>query len=156
MAQVEVHLSTTNTSSQVNLENAVVEIVNVYNTGDVKLGDREVIPTGSLSSYTLATVSGAGNENMRLSAIVPQQLTYTAAQASTNVRFRITLANGDVYYADVAPIKKTGTAVLVAPNGKWESGVHYVYHPKHSKTEITVSATLDDWSTVKAEEDVWF
>ncbi|UKK48724.1 fimbrillin family protein [Prevotella sp. E9-3] len=156
MAQVEVHLSTTNTSSQVNLENAVVEIVNVYNTGDVKLGDREVIPTGSLSSYTLATVSGAGNENMRLSAIVPQQLTYTAAQASTNVRFRITLANGDVYYADVAPIKKTGTAVLVAPNGKWESGVHYVYHLKLSKTEITVSATLDDWSTVKAEEDVWF
>ena len=155
MSQVEVNLSTTDVSAlndHVNLTGAVVEIINVYNTGDVKLGDRGVIPTGSTGSYTLNTVDGVGNENKRLSAIVPQSL--------TNVRFKITIHNADsttdIYYADVAPIKKINSSELVAPNGAWESGYHYVYNLKLSKTEVKVTATLANWTTVNADEDVWF
>ena len=171
MSQVEVNLSTTNGSDAVNLSGAVVEIVNVYTTGDVKLGDRSVVPTGSTSSYTLNTVTGSGNENKRWSAIVPQELTYSTPQAATNVRFRITITNAnnstDVYYADVAPIQKPGGTLLnpdyvathvTSPSEKWywESGYHYIYNLLLSKTELKVTATLAEWTTVTASENVWF
>lgn len=164
MSQVEVNLTTTdNPNDQVRLDGAKVELVNVYNSGDVKLGDRGVIPTGATTTpYTLDPA--AGNANKRLSAIVPQTLTYTAAQASGNVKFRITTYNDaedptniDVYEADINPILQAGsTTVKVAPNGKWESGVHYVYNLKLSKTEVKVTATLANWTTVNATQDIWF
>ena len=127
---------------------------NLRFAGDVKLGDRSVVPTGSTGSYTLNTVSGEGNANKRRSAIVPQTLTYSTPQASTNVRFRITITNADtttdVYYADVEPILKSDNSGKVAPNGAWESGYHYVYNLKLSKTEVKVTATLANWTTVNA------
>ena len=165
MSQVEVNLTTTDTpNDQVRLDGAKVELVNVYSSGDVKLGDRGVIPTGTTTTpYTLNTVAGDGNENKRLSAIVPQTLTYTTAQADGNVKFRITiyndagdLTNIDVYEADIKPILNSGKTAEVAPNGKWESGVHYVYNLKISKTEVKVTATLANWTTVNASQDIWF
>jgi hypothetical protein len=160
MSQVEVNLTTTTGDDQVRLTNAVVEIINVNKTGDVKLGDRGVIPTGSTTSYTLDPVTGDGNENKRLSAVVPQPLTFTTALASGNVQFRITITNEDtskdIYYADIYPILESGKSSRVAPNGKWESGVHYVYNLKLSKTEIKVTASLANWTTVTASQDIWF
>ena len=160
MSQVEVNLTTTTGDDQVRLTNAVVEIINVNKTGDVKLGDRGVIPTGSTTSYTLDPVTGDGNENKRLSAVVPQPLTFTTALASGNVQFRITITNEDtsqdIYYADIYPILESGGSSRVAPNGRWESGVHYVYNLKLSKTEIKVTASLANWTTVTASQDIWF
>ncbi len=169
MSQVEVNLSTTDGTlhDDVNLSGAVVEIVNVYNTGEARLGSREVVTTEEKSSYTLNTVAGEGNANKRLSAIVPQELTYTDKLASGNVMFKITITNTngteattddttDVYYADVNPILESGKSTKVAPNGKWESGYHYVYNLKLSKTEVKVTATLANWTTVNADQDVWF
>ena len=71
------------------------------------------------------------------------------------MKFKITLTNGDVYYADVQPIKKEGSSDLVAPTA-WESGKHYVYTLHLTKTAVSVTATLTDWTTVNASEDVWF
>ena len=165
MSQVEVNLTTTDTpNDQVRLDGAKVELVNVYSSGDVKLGDRGVIPTGTTTTpYTLNTVDGDGNDNKRLSAIVPQILTYTTAQADGNVKFRITIYNDagdptniDVYEADIKPILNSGKTAELAPNGKWESGVHYVYNLKISKTEVKVTATLANWTTVNATQDIWF
>ena len=160
MSQVEVNLTTTTGDDQVRLTDAVVEIINVNKTGDVKLGDRGVIPTGSTTSYTLDPVTGDGNENKRLSAVVPQPLTFTTALASGNVQFRITITNEDtlqdIYYADIYPILESGESSRVAPNGRWESGVHYVYNLKLSKTEIKVTASLANWTTVTASQDIWF
>ena len=159
MSQVEVNLSTSDGSDQVRLTGAVVEIVNVYNTGDVKLGDRGVIQTGSIGSYTLDPV---GDSNKRWSAIVPQSFTYDANHplADGNTKFRITITNSDsttdIYYADIYPILESGKSTRVAPNGKWESGVHYVYNLKLSKTEIKVTASLANWTTVTASQDIWF
>lgn len=160
MSQVEVNLSTVEGIGAVPLTNAVVDIINVYSYADVKLGDREVVPTGSTGAYTLNTVDGVGNENKRWSAIVPQILTWTSAQAAGNVQFRITITNSDsttdVYYADIKPILQSGSSALVAPNGKWESGVHYVYNLVLSKTKVNVTASLDNWTTANANQDVWF
>ena len=93
MSQVEVNLSTTTGDDKVKLEGAVVKIVKIYNTGDVKLGDREVIPTGSIDSYELNTVTGEGNANKRWSAIVPQSFTYDENHplADGNTKFRISI-----------------------------------------------------------------
>ena len=165
MSQVEVNLTTTSDEASVNLAGAVVVITNIYSKGYVKLGDREVKTDGTTGNYTMTIakddhattdVDESQDANKRHSAIVPQTLTYTTAQASTNVQFRITLANGDVYYADVAPIKKKDSSDLVAPNGAWESGYHYIYELNISKTAIKVNATLADWTTVEASQEIWF
>ncbi len=161
MSQVEVNLSTSAGSDAVTLTNAVVEVENIYSEGDVTLGSREVLTTNYYTgSYTLDKVSSDASHC--LSAIVPQTLTYGDAMASTNVRFKITITNTgtptttDVYYCDVAPIKKEGESTLVAPNGAWESGVHYIYNLYLTKTQIKVTATLANWTTVTANPDVWF
>lgn len=160
MSQVEVNLSTSDGSDQVNLTNAKVEIVNVNNTGDVTLGNREVIPTGDKGAYTINYVSGSNYH----SAIVPQTLTYTSTLHTNNVMFRITIykdgnpSNGvdDIYYADINPILKQSSSDKVAPNGAWESGVHYVYNLRLTKTGVKVTATLTDWTTVNADHTIWF
>ena len=160
MSQVEVNLSTTTGDDKVKLEGAVVEIVKVYNTGDVKLGDREVITTGDKGAYTLNYVSG----NNYHSAIVPQSFTYDENHplADGNTKFRISIMNeagtavDDIYYADIYPILESGKSTRVAPNGAWESGVHYVYNLRLTKTGVKVTATLANWTTVNADHTVWF
>ena len=160
MSQVEVVLSTSaeGTHNHVDLSNVVVELVNVYNTGHILLKDRSAEVTGDAGNFPLPQVSTT--DHKYLGVIVPQELTYTMTGASTNVRIKITVTNSDstkdIYYADVNPILKKGTTDLIAPNGKWESGMHYVYNLKVTKTEIKASASLVNWDKVEAEEDVWF
>lgn len=163
MSQVEVELKTVDSpdAAKVNIgKNTVVELMNVYKSGEVKLSDGTVTGTGNKDTYTLDQVSGDGNELKRHSAIVPQELTFTEKGADTNLRFKITVTNTDntkdIYYADVNPIKEKNKETLVAPNGKWESGVHYKYTLTLSKTAINVTATLTDWVKVEASDEVWF
>ena len=160
MSQVEVVLSTSAPGAydHVDLSNVEVQLVNVYNSGNILLKDRSAVVTGDAGDYKLTEVNLT--DHKYLGVIVPQALTYTTAGASTNVRIKITVTNSDstkdIYYADVNPILKKGTANLIAPNGKWESGTHYVYNLKVTKTEIKVTASLTDWNVVEATEDVWF
>lgn len=159
MSQVEVVLSTVDAgSNQVDLNNVKVELVNVHNTGHILLKDRSAVVTGTAADFELPQVENGSHQY--LGVIVPQALTYTTAGAATNLRFRITVTNSDstkdIYYADVAPILETGKSTKIAPNGKWESGQHYVYNLKLSKTQVQVSATLTNWNTVTANENVCF
>ena len=162
MSQVEVVLSTSaeGAHDHVDLSNVEVQLVNVYNSGNILLKDRSAVVTGEKGYYTLTNVNTT--DHKYLGVIVPQALTYTTAGASTNVRIKIIVTNNDsnntkdIYYADVNPILKKGTSDLIAPNGKWESGTHYVYNLKVTKTEIKATASLTDWNTVEAEEEVWF
>ena len=171
MSQVEVNLTTTSTESSVDLNGATVAITNVYSKGDVKLGDRGVIQTSNIGNYTLDPVAvvvddpateeideNTVSKRKRHSAIVPQMLTFSTARASTNVQFKITLGNGDVYYADIQPIpvQEAGSSIPAAPVTAWESGKHYVYTLNISKTQIKATATLANWTTVEASEEVWF
>lgn len=162
MSQVEVELKTVSGDAAVNIdENTKVELVNVADNGTVNLSDCAITATMTPGSYPLDNVEGDENKLKRHSAIVPQTLSFTEAGASTNLRFKITVTNTDgttdIYYADVQPIKKSGsTTELVAPKGKWESGVHYKYTLTLSKTAINVTATLTDWVEVTANDEVWF
>ena len=150
MSQVEVNLRTTDDEDRVNLTGAKVEITPIYTHGEVKLGDREIFLTETPESYVLDVDDN--DENKRLNAVVPQDL--------NGVQFRITVFNDnsteDHYYADLAPIKDSVSGELIAPKGKWESGVHYIYNLKLSKTKVQVSGALAEWKTVEANEDVWF
>lgn len=146
MSKVEVNLSTSGESdpNKVILTNAKVELINIKNTGEVKLGDMGVIPTGDTGNYELHPVSESPNS--RLDAIVPQTFSST--------KFKITIyKNGvigdgidDIYYADISDFTPEG----------WISGNHYVYNLTVTKTEVQVSATLTDWSTVEANHSIWF
>ncbi len=160
MSQVEVLLTSSaeGAHDHVDLSNVKVELVNVYNTGHILLKDRSAVVTGTAADFTLPQIDDT--KHQYLGVIVPQALPYTTAGAATNLRFRITVTNSDstkdIYYADVEPILKKGTTEKVAPKGKWESGIHYVYNLKVTKTEIKSTASLTDWQTEDAEEEVWF
>jgi hypothetical protein len=161
MSRVEVILYSSDPSDDnyVDLSNIEVELTNVYDAGNILLKDRSAEVTGDAGNYTLSVSDAAIHEYKDI--IVPQALTFTSAGAAGNVRFKITVTNKDntkdIYYADVAPIKVRATGSLTsAPVSAWESGVHYVYNLKITKTEIKTTATLTDWTTVEAREDVWF
>lgn len=144
MSQVEVNLSTTETTNQVNLTNAKVELVNVYDHGNVKLGDRTIDFTDyPRRDYTLHATS---TSTQRLDAVIPQTFSST--------KFKITIyKNGDpaqgvddIYYADISDFTTDG----------WTAGNHYVYNLTVTKTEVRVSATLTDWTTVTSSQNIWF
>lgn len=170
MSQVEVRLKTS--SDMVNLEGAEVEIVNGYTDGYAKIGNREVVVTGTTTeNYKLDELaSGAADRgenptipaaNIRHSAIVPQSLTNT----SGDLQFKITVYNSgkaehpddvDVYTATIGGIqvKESGDTKSI---DKWEKGKHYIYTLDIRKTDIKVTATITDWTGVEAnEEKVWF
>ena len=162
MSQVEVELTSNpdqTATDYVDLTNSKVYLVNVGNDGAIKLSDRFAICTdGGKQSFLLPKTSG---NNFR-GIIIPQTLVNDDTQKSNKVRIKIEVYNKDnasvledVYYADVAPIQKSDKS-LVAPNGKWEAGVHYKYTLKLTKTKINATATLTDWQHVDASTDVWF
>lgn len=181
MSKVKVNLTTSKEGDQdypatVNLNYAKVEIVNVHKTGDVKLGDREVIPTGvksaipnpaddTFGSYILDnyTYNVETKTATYSSAIVPQTFTYTDPLASGNTKLRITIYNNgdtnsidDIYEADLKPILvQEGTSAAAAVDG-WESGKHYVYNLRLTKTKVQVTASLTPWTEVTATQDIWF
>lgn len=162
MSQVEVELTSNpdqTATDYVDLTNSKVYLVNVGNDGAIKLSDRSAIFTDDgKQSFLLPKTSG---NNFR-GIIIPQTLVNDDTQKSNKVRIKIEVYNKDnasvledVYYADVAPIQKSDKS-LVAPNGKWEAGVHYKYTLKLTKTKINATATLTDWQQVDASTDVWF
>lgn len=164
MSKVGVNLSTKENSSDpdyVNLTNAKVEIVNVYNNGDVILGNRTVnCGNYSPGRYTLHPTA---TSTQRLDAIVPQTFTYTDPLADGNTKIRITIYKDgntdnidDIYEADLKPILvQEGTAAAAAVNG-WESGKSYVYNLRLTKTKVQVTASLTPWTEVTATQDIWF
>ena len=161
MSRVEVKLTSSEPGAKdyVDLKDCMVELVNAGTDGNVLLSDRSAQVTTDAQTYALHGVSGSKVQYDDI--IVPQTLVNT--DSSNKVRFKITvyvnetLTDYDVYYADVAPIKvKASGASVSAPVDAWESGVHYVYNLKITKTEIKATASLTDWKTVEASEDVWF
>lgn len=146
MSQVEVDLKTTTGDDKVNVAaNTVVEIIGCYNAGNVFLGTREVKQT-TKADYTLATVTGTGNELKRRSAIVPQEV--------ADLKFKVTVTNDngtkDVYYSSIKDILVESNTIT-----KWKSGYHYKYTLTLKKTGISVTATITDWIPANGSDNVW-
>ena len=161
MSQVEVNVTSSDPldDDYVNLTYCEVDLLNVGTAGEIALSDRSAKVTTDGQTYAMSNVSASSVHYH--DAMIPQTL--VNANSSNKVRFRITVykddthTERDIYYADVAPIKVRATGSLTsAPVSAWESGVHYVYNLKITKTEIKTTATLTDWTTVEASEDVWF
>ena len=166
MSQVEVVLSTdVSTSKKVHLDaKTKVEITNCYTKGNIYLGSMKAEGTEPRTNYQLDAGSG---QSHRLSIILPQGLTFSDTEGTKKLQFKVTVYKenattytdsdiDDIYYADIAPIKKQDSEDKVAPEGKWESGKHYVYKLMVLKSGIEVVAKLTDWTTVESSnEDVW-
>lgn len=162
MSQVEVNLTSNSTdaSSKVVLDNATVELVNVGTEGNILLSNRSAEITNE-GTFTLPHTSGYNYHGV----IIPQTLIDNAATDKNKVKFKITLytdatktTKTNVYYADVAPIKvkEKNSSADAAATDAWQSGVHYVYNLNITKTQINATATLTDWKTYEASEEVWF
>ncbi len=159
MSQVEVTLksSAEGSDNYVDLTYAEVDLVNVGTEGHILLSDRSAVVTKYANEEALHSIDSRHYHGI----IVPQLLENTA---KGKVLFRITVYSDatktkkDVYYAEVAPIKVkvAGSTDAAAPTDRWQSGVHYVYDLKITKTEVSATASLTDWQTVEAEENVWF
>ena len=160
MSEIEVNLKSSKEGDDdyVKLESGKVkvELVNAFTAGKLLLSDLSVDPTGERTTDAL---ENKGSLKFQ-SYIIPQALTFTKDDKTEYLQFKISVQNDDgtydYYYASVEPILESGKTTKIAPNGKWESGIHYVYNLKITKTEIKATATLKGWETVTAEQDVWF
>lgn len=144
MSQIEVKLTSEAGDGDVNLdENTVIKISGGYTAGNIKLEDGSAVCTGSTADWIML----GGTSLDRLDAIVPQTL--------GDMKFVITVKNGednyDTYECKIASIKVGGNTITA-----WEPGKKYVYTLEIQKTAIKVTATLTDWVTVTASENVWF
>ena len=156
MSQVEVNLTSKSDDSNaiVDLTNAEVELVSVGTKGNILLSNRSAVVTEE-GSFTLPHTK----DNNYHGVIIPQTL---VNGDSNKVKFKITVyadaqkTKKSVYYADVAPIKVAANGCTAKATNVWEAGVHYVYNLNITKTQINATATLTDWATVAASEDVWF
>lgn len=154
MSQVEIELAhslTEGTEGDVKLdENTTVEIVGGYTDGYIRLGDREAVGQ-TQGSYETTVVAGEANKLKRHDIVLPQDL--------TGMKFKITVNNADgthdYYYATIQdiPVRVEGGAKESIT--KWEPGKHYKYTLKLKKTAMEITATLTDWITVEADEDIW-
>ena len=85
-------------------------------------------------------------------AVMPQVL-------GDDVLFKITVTNADgthdVYHAQVNTIKGAKNGETPALITEWKHGEHYIYTLDVKKSQIFVSATITDWTTVDASDDVW-
>ena len=154
MSQVEIELAHSleeGTEGDVKLdENTKVEIVGGYTDGYIRLGDREAVGQ-TQGSYETKVVAGEANKLKRHDIVLPQDL--------AGMQFKITVNNTDgthdYYYATIRDIQVSVGGGAKESITKWEPGKHYKYTLKLKKTAMEITATLTDWITVTADEDIW-
>ena len=155
MAQVVVNLKTTDVDNAVNLgANTLVEIEGGYTKGYVGLHSRSIERRDGLALYPL---HNAADDKQRHDAIVPQPL--------DGLRFKISVmtADGsavdDVYTAEIKniPVRVQGSGEAYSAITEWKAGEKYVYTLLLTKTEIKVTATITDWTTLESgDTGIWF
>jgi len=159
MSQVEVTLksSAEGSDNYVDLTYAEVDLVNVGTEGHILLSDRSAVVTTYADAQALHSIDSKHYHGI----IVPQLLENST---KGKVKFKITVYSDstktkkDVYYAEVASIKvkKAGSTDAAAATDAWKAGTHYVYDLKITKTEVSATASLTNWTTVEGSEEVWF
>jgi len=141
----------------VDLTYAEVDLVNVGTEGHILLSDRSAVVTTYADAQALHSIDSKHYHGI----IVPQLLENST---KGKVKFKITVYSDstktkkDVYYAEVASIKvkKAGSTDAAAATDAWKAGTHYVYDLKITKTEVSATASLTNWTTVEGSEEVWF
>lgn len=153
MSQVVVNLSTSGAANKVIFdERTTVEIIGGYSDGFILFKNGASDFTGkSTGDYGM---NKEGSNVKFHDAVIPQSL--------EGLKFRITVTDNEGKsdkYETVLGIKEIDVVIGSNPATKisaWEPGKHYVYNLYITKTGIKVTATLTDWITVTASENVWF
>lgn len=160
MSKVQVSLKSSGEEGKdkVDLSNVAVDVIGGYSQGKIRLSDglHEDYADEDKGVYplTVAYTPAGQYKATTLDAIVPQKL-------SDDVLVRISILDSDdnvldVYEAQLNKIKvKTdnNTGALIT---EWKPGNYYKYYLDINKTAINVTATLTDWVTVEASDEVWF
>lgn len=155
MSQVEIELAHSlreGTEGDVKLDgDTKVEIVGGYTDGYIRLGDREAVGLLPKKPYTTTVDASDAKKLKRHDIVLPQDL--------TGMKFKITVNNTDgthdYYYATIKDIPVRVGEGASQSITKWEPGKHYKYTLKLKKTAMEITATLTDWITVTADEDIW-
>lgn len=156
MSQVEIELAHSlaeGTEGDVTLDgDTKVEIVGGYTEGYIRLGDREAVGQLPKKPYTTTVDASDAKKLKRHDIVLPQEL--------TGMQFKITVNNADgttkdYYYATIKDIRVRVGEGASQSITKWEPGKHYKYTLKLKKTAMEITATLTDWITVEADEDIW-
>lgn len=156
MSKVQFSLKSSGTEGEnkVDLSNVVVEIIDGYQSGKIRLSDgkHENFVADDKRDYVLNKLASPETDYnvTTLDAIVPQTL-------GNDVKIRITVRDVsknvlDVYEAQLNKIKDSSSAEIT----EWLPGNYYKYYLDINKTAINVTATLTDWVTVEASDEVWF
>ena len=160
MSKIELRLKSTGTSGSdyvdLTREGTKIEIIQGYTKGKIKLKDglHSDYSDSDKGNYPLSKLSTAaeGSQMTTLDAVMPQVL-------GDDVLFKITVTNADdthdVYHAQVNTIKGAKNGETPALITEWKHGEHYIYTLDVKKSQIFVSATITDWTTVDASDDVW-
>lgn len=160
MSQVQVNLSTSAEGSTDRLlldKNTIVEIENAQTEGWIGLHSRAVEAYKTKGLYSLNNKDGA--PLTRHDAVIPQAL--------AGLKFKITVFDAEgkksVYRATIADIQ-VQTSDADGGNGEgdwtcitaWEAGKKYIYNLKLTKTKLSVTATITDWTTkTSSSTDIW-
>lgn len=165
MSQVIVKLTTSDGAANaitIN-EHTKVEILGGYTKGKILLGTEASDFTGQMvNPFTMTNDNGIDNPILNNYAnyrntIIPQALT----NASGDLKFRITISADESAtdaYETVLGIKEIMVKEGDAPKKyitAWAPGKRYIYNLHITKTGISVTATVTDWKTVDASEDIW-
>ena len=160
MSKVEVRLKSTGTAGadyvDLSQNGTNVEIVKGYTKGYIKLADglHYQYDNGDKGNYTLNkyTPNAEGIQLATLDAVMPQVL-------GDEVLFKITVDNADgthdVYHAQLNKINGAKNGETPALITEWKHGEHYIYTLDVKKSQIYVTATITDWTTVDASDDIW-
>lgn len=166
MSKVELRLKSSATGDgyiAMTKDNTKVEIIGGYNKARIKLSDglHDTYTDADKGTYALSNLSTPESDFLVTSrdAIVPQVI-------GDEMKFRITVTTDnnstpsdfsddktDVYECKVKTIKETSTSSAIT---EWQHGKHYIYVLDINKTAINTTATITDWVTVTASDNVWF
>jgi len=159
MSQVIVELTTSTGGDAVTFdEHTKVEIIGGYTQGSIKLGNQASDFSGmTVTDYLMNRKAETDHKNYH-DAIIPQSL--QDGEGNATLKFRITVGDGtknDVYET-VLGIKniKVTEGSIEKDITSWEPGKKYTYTLYITKTNINVTATLTDWTTVTASQPIWF
>lgn len=158
MSDVTINLTTTTGSDAVTLDNAKMELSNIYSNGKVLMGNGLVQTTESS-----ATVSNQTDDTPTYCA--PNWRYGFVPQSLEDVVLTITTADNNRYIVDMKDVKFTASSfnnnLIANPytevEGKckidrWYPNFKYTYTFQLKKTGIeTISATINDWENISAE-----
>ena len=162
MSDVTIQLTTTDDDDKVTLTGATVQLTYIHPTGQVKMGNGLVTPTGDPTNVS-GTVSLESSVYQWHYGFVPQSL--TDVNGTTNdVVLTITTTDGNRYIVDMESVVATTVGNNLIANtyskdtnnkyiiNRWYPNYKYTYTFNLKKSGVeTISATLANWESVTAD-----